>query len=1769
MNILKINTFERAFRIVALKYPTLLLLLFVGMANVAFAQDKHSQQNYHPGIPYSISDIENINLTNGNLMFNFGFGNVKGRGSAATGMSLKYNSKLFESHVQTALDVSGNTAAQRFLREDSEGGWQYDGEYQVRVINRNDELDSPIPLTMGEPCHQPNWAGVYVWKLVMYFPDGSQHEFRPAGHSDIAPTVAGQQQTSDGYFNVDTTGKTYSLSYAQGAPTIPCPGGPYSVSLVEGQDPNPKMVYYSTDGTFMRLEIPNGQSTHPSKWTVYMPDGSKVTNGELDAQSNPLPQRIYDKNGNFISGMVDELGRYISRVAFTPMEDHIQRLGVNGVPIIWKIRWKYITVIRQYRTSGTQEQQQCCYSYQDLVAQPRVVDEIEMPSQLGGLKYKFNYNAHDGQINYIPGSPNYSPGWGELISVTLPSGAKAEYDYAFLLDLRTNNLLPKLGMIKEKRLKYDVTYDGLTQQVTDTWLYSISQSGTSTITGPDGGVTTQQFYRTDIDSDLSGRVYKETGPSGTIVERIWANNKVVCPSGCGSMRRLNTYVKTEATTIPDNLGNPSLTAIKDFNYDKNGNVTKITEYDWLSYSSTHDGGGVFLGIPGGAVPVRTTENAYYNQTEDASNATANNADSYWNTTAPNVRVAISSSTIKNGSGTPVSRSEFNYFDVDTTANLIETKTWDSFKGGTYQELGSPPLNSTNSISSTAVYDQYGNVTLATDAKGNQTEITYDAINGFTGLYPTQTISAYQTTIARTSSAAYDFQTGLVTTAMDVDNNISVVTVYDALGRPTKVRTAANTPLESWTQTEYNDVVRRVIVRSDLEIKEDGKKVAVQHYDQLGRVHLSRSIENIATEDPYNETHGIKVQTRYQTGNPNSYQITSNPYRANYSSNETAPTMGWTRSKSWNTGRKQQVETFTGAALPAPWGTNTNSSGFVTTDIDADRTLVTDQAGKQRISRTNAIGQLKDVWEVTASDANTDAIIFGNPAVNLHGYKTSYSYDTLNNLTMVNQGVQTRSFTYSSLSRLLSATNPESGLIQYVYDNNGNLTYKTDARLVVTNYIYDALNRVTNRNYTAPTGLTNYQATPNVSYFYDNLPNAKGKLTKVSSPVSTTEYTAFDILGRVTAHKQTTDGNAHTTGYVYNLSGALIEETYPSGRVVKNVLDNDGDLAKVESKKNAADFFRPYASSFVYSAAGAVASMKLGNGKFENTQFNSRLQPTRIGLGASATTQNLLKLNYDYGSTANNGNVLSQTITVPTVGSNPGFTAVQTYTYDSLNRLQQANEKPSGWNEANCTSDPTKCWTQTFVYDRYGNRTFDTTLNRTTTIPANCPVAVCNPSVDVLNNKLVGYQFDTSGNTKFDAENRTFIYDAENKQVEVKNSSSQTISQYFYDGDGKRIKKYVLGTGETTIFVYDAAGKLVAEYSTIVASTNDAKIAYLTNDHLGSPRINTEAIGNVTARHDYHPFGEEIATGQRTSSLGYADDTIRKQFTGYERDNETDLDFAQARMYSNRLARFTVPDMPFIAQEKSNPQTYNLFSYCLNNPYSIVDPDGHRWYYRLDEKNRALELTWINPNDDGSYTAPEGNGWQAYIAPEGGGMMFLGGDRFNSFYIGEDENGAPVTRRTSGGVLPSDEDLIPLGSLARGTGRILKSIGQAALAKWLFKEGVEEVTRLTANQIGKIGEDALAKYLGNLGGKKFFSTTAGGRLVDYFVDPIAHEAKTGGKTLTKFIRQQILKDTALLAEKGGADEVFWHFFKSPVTGKIGPSGPLRKALEDAGINIVLH
>jgi RHS repeat-associated protein len=67
--------------------------------------------------------------------------------------------------------------------------------------------------------------------------------------------------------------------------------------------------------------------------------------------------------------------------------------------------------------------------------------------------------------------------------------------------------------------------------------------------------------------------------------------------------------------------------------------------------------------------------------------------------------------------------------------------------------------------------------------------------------------------------------------------------------------------------------------------------------------------------------------------------------------------------------------------------------------------------------------------------------------------------------------------------------------------------------------------------------------------------------------------------------------------------------------------------------------------------------------------------------------------------------------------------------------------------------------------------------------------------------------------------------------------------------------------------------------------------------------------------------------------------VRQKFTSYERDNETDLDFAQARYYNYSHGRFTSIDPLRESAKAENPQTWNRYSYSYNNPLRFTDPSG--------------------------------------------------------------------------------------------------------------------------------------------------------------------------------------------------------------------------------------
>ena len=296
---------------------------------------------------------------------------------------------------------------------------------------------------------------------------------------------------------------------------------------------------------------------------------------------------------------------------------------------------------------------------------------------------------------------------------------------------------------------------------------------------------------------------------------------------------------------------------------------------------------------------------------------------------------------------------------------------------------------------------------------------------------------------------------------------------------------------------------------------------------------------------------------------------------------------------------------------------------------------------------------------------------------------------------------------------------------------------------------------------------------------------------------------------------------------------------------------------------------------------------------------------------------------------NTGNIKAQTV------ASPAGAFAQSFTYDALGRLKTAQE----------TSGGNQTWTQTFTYDRYGNRTG---LNQT----VNGQMTNNTPTIDANTNRFAlgqGYTYDLAGNVIVDAQGRQFTFNGDNKQTEVRDASNNVIGTYFYDGDGKRIKKVT--NQESTTFVY-SGGKLVAEYSNSTSTTSNPTTQYLGTDMLGSPRVISDQNGNVVSRRDFLPFGEEL------TRANYGTDTIRQKFTGYQRDAETNLDFAEARYYNSQNGRFTAVD-PLLASGKSaNPQTFNRYAYTMNNPLRLTDKSGMQAGADENEVIAADPTVWI-------------------------------------------------------------------------------------------------------------------------------------------------------------------------------------------------------------------
>jgi RHS repeat-associated protein len=1512
-------------------------LLGVGArAQISSSTDGSTPLGIAPGAPagsYALNGFDTANLFNGSLNFALPLMHIGGRGAAQMTMTL-----AIESHWRILQFASigtpppGTPSVSYFPLTE---GWGSDAGYGPGVLLGR--RGSKVKFCGGSIGDQP---AITLTRLTFVAPDGTEYELRDA----------------------QTQGKPIDGSFSA------CSG--QAVTFDRGT------IFVSADGTSMTFIV---DAAHPIIDTVgndlVLPSGYLLLrDGTCFRIEDSLVMWIRDRNGNRldftydqfdqVTSITDSLNRVVTishwdLTANPPIwHDEITFRGFGGAARTIKVWYGNLSQSHDPADAGVRPnlfrtgvaQGSSAYTMQTMSQlfpeiggglgapndnnDPWVRASVELPD---GRHYRFFYNSY-----------------AELARVELPTGGAYEYDYQTSSGVVFGTPTVFGPQIYRRLIERRVYPDGQNFEQRTTYETPVPQNGDPAfvqVNHLDQAGSRLSRERHYFNGSAKDSLFQEAIAYADYLDGKEYQTEMLDPND-NVLRRVNNTFVNRATvswwgTVPDYVGgNPpvdprltdSVTALTDvtpnlvtkqtYAYDQFNNRTDTYEYDFGQTNPP-------------AVPVRHTQTSFVvtnpvNNTDYTAINLQSPPDSIHLKSLPKDQsvYAINGSTGADVQPAAAQTSfEYDKYDASTNHAALLTRSAISGHDSTFSTGRTTRGNATEIkrwldtngswIAIDQQYDIAGNIVTKIDAGGLATTIDFADHFGMpngearANTPPSELSSVSQTSFAfptsvtnqlqHTAYTQYDYYIGRAVDGEDEKGVIDSGFYNDIFDRATQLLEATNTSDKRQTTYTYNDSSRIVTTTTDENSYADNQLKAEILYDGLGRQTESRHYESASTFIATQQTYDSMGRIR---------QV-SNPYRP-------GDTVLSTTTDYDTLGRKITITTPDQAQ--AFTGYSGNSS------------TVTDQAAKKRTTISDALGRLTSATEDPGS----------TPHLN---YQTTYTYNVLDKLTHVTQGAQTRDYGFDSLGRLKLATIPEQiGSTAYTYYANSNLQTRTDPCGVVTTCVYDSLNRITSVSYDI-SNAPGVAATPSVTYSYDSptVLYSKGELTGVSVTSvnfsSSYSYDEYDSMGRVKQSTQTTDGHAYTMKYGYDLAGHLKTEEYPSHRMITTSYDAAGRVITVNGTGRAT----PYAEQLSYTSHGELKEMKLGNGLWEHTISNSRLQLTEIGVGTAQGATDRLKLNYDYGTTANNGNLLSQTNTVP---GSPTLTLVQSYGYvDGLNRLTSVQE----------TANQTVRWTQSYVYDKYGNRT---TLTNTGSEGVSLPTQ-STPGVTSGTNRLVGFSYDNSGNVLSDGAGGSFVYDAENRQT------SAGTSSYSYDGDGLRVRKVV--NGVTNIFVYDALQRLVAEYaSPDQQPQGGGGTSFLTSDHLGSTRLVTDASGSVKSRHDYLPFGEELSSGigSRTTAMKYgAVDGLKQKFTSKQRDTESGLDYFGARYYSSPHARFTGVDPLMESAHPAMPQTWNRFAYVLNNPLVIIDPNGEGWL-QLDGSETLYWDDHVNSQGDAERLYPK-------------------------------------------------------------------------------------------------------------------------------------------------------------------------------------------------------
>lgn len=1156
-------------------------------------------------------------------------------------------------------------------------------------------------------------------------------------------------------------------------------------------------------------------------------------------------------------------------------------------------------------------------------------------------------------------------------SITLPTGAKLEVTYKNTPELRSfgnvlaNPQLPLSVKVVES-IKSDET--GTETYMYEGGLWVNRQSGISdsrynrerqvvfakvTTTRPDGSKRIERYHQGNTNETAEGehddhvaklgRVYRAdiVGADGQLLQRTytrWRYSSLTNAAQYG-----HWFVAPSSVTVVTNGTVPKVSS-ETFGYTTSGNRLYHIRYGEGVVAAD----GTFTDTGNDKVTVN-----YSYATWVSGTPAAGMESSY-----------VTNEVITGADGLTLNRSTFYYDGLPlrqvSRGNSTQEDRW---------------ISGTSSASIRRTYTPTGLLAAETDAGGNVTTTTYDALQ----LYP----ASIKNALNHTTTFTYDIVCGLPTFVTD-PNGSKVKTILDGRCRVTREEVSDPRNTESlvlrWLAT-YFDTTSSISV-TERQYMGSRSILTTRYYDKLGRLVQSRRAGSgvyVVTDTAYDTSGRIRHQSLPYEGR-DSWRSVLPP----------APAL---------------FTTYTYDGLDRPL-TETTAVGVTTSSYNGWTTTVVDPNGHRKEYVRDAYGRLAQVRETNQGQV----------------YTTSYTYDSLGRLTgLTDAEGNVRNFTYNGLGLRTRATDLHApadtifGTWTYAYDSRGNLITRTDPRGTVINYAYDALSRL--RSEDAPS-LAGVEET----YTYDTCTNGVGRLCSTITAAVTTNY-EYDSHGNVATEQRTISGRSFTTRYRYDLLKNIVQVIMPDGAEQISSYSFAGLVEHVRSREPGGSFVT--VASYVYGPHDQPTTITYGNGVVTTNTYDAamryrlvRKQTVAPAAATSSITYGPIvqDLTYTYDAVGNIKQVVdaSDTNTKKTV----------VYTYDDLDRLLTAT--------ATGARNAVHNYTEAYTYSPVGN-ILTKTVNGVVSAyryEGHLGTSYANPHaatsvVTGTSSKILTY--DNSGNLVRDG-GAVYRWDYDNRLI---TSWAPRLSTYRYGIGTERVvadgTQYPNRWYNATCLDGACQNPKITKHlfagDSMVATiegTGAAALSYAQHtDHLSGQGVTTAAslpAGSVTIAGaaveitDYTPYGAP-RVNERAQGGSFQE---QRKYIGEEYDPASGLSYLNARYYDPKRGQFLsqdpahllIGDASFksrfdreLSQHLLDPQQLNSYSYARSNPIRLKDESGEIVPFLVAGAIiawQAFEVgatvydgynayqTFRDPNASGSDKAIAASGFVAGLVGPGGG-----------------------------------------------------------------------------------------------------------------------------------------------------------------------------------------